>query len=681
MNLREQKQWLLGQLIEAKTGRPLEPPQPREGVNKIPFWVEDGKRQTKDWNNPAHWGTYAEITALVDKFEHAYVCPCLTEEQTLYDLDDCIDENGAVAPWAKNIIAAAKGCPMERSQGGRGGHIIALTGGPLPAVTTWEGQPGQLEVYPGNRFVFTLEGFPEGELRDVTETVRKYLPTKKPRTSTPVSSSLSPRQIVEAIEGSRDGGKYRYLLTTTEGGEYEGTVYPSQSEADFALFCLLAHYSGGDLAKCQEICKGLPLHRAKWDTGYLLDGLIKAIDSHTGAWFSSKAAAVEGWEILSAAAAFEPRPPTRHVVRGYCTTPGLSCWYGQGGSFKTSILIDMGTCVADGAKWLSIPQGDTGPVGIETERRNVLLLDFDAGRSTTMEKVEASLRAHGLEKASQEGNIGFYFVSMPTPHLDAGSREMIEGIATLMTRLQIGLVIIDCLTTISGGVDLNTAAVSDVLLNLRWLSEETLAHVALIHHQAKSGAEGGPIGHSSINDRVDLTIGVHRPSAESPDVRLRVFKARRKPPGTRWARYQFKAKARSDDLHTARFGGIDAPPKPPGTKTTAVKTRKEYLYGFIGDKALSKTGLAAAARAQWVEDDLGETASEKSWKRSIVDLVKAGRLEQVDVLGKALLRRSIYRVDRTVEVPVGPTHTTLTAGEAVTYLSPEGQKKRVLSLG
>lgn len=227
------------------------------------------------------------------------------------------------------------------------------------------------------------------------------------------------------------------------------------------------------------------------------------------------------WAIRTVADAYEDRKPTRYLIDGILPKPSLNIWFGAPGSKKSLLLADMAiTCVA-GADWL--------PGGNETyctEKSRVLWIDTDNGNDVTHERFAALARARQIESDAP-----FYYISMPDPWFFASDLASQIDLRNTMTRLKIDLLIIDNLGNITGDIEENSAQMVRVMSPLRQIADDLSAAIIVIHHQRKSGANGGRAGdslrgHSVIEASLDFAVLV---SGEDGDelTSIKCTKARR----------------------------------------------------------------------------------------------------------------------------------------------------------
>lgn len=198
------------------------------------------------------------------------------------DLDDCRDpETGDVDDAAQDIIERLDSY-TEVSPSGTGFHV--LVAGDLPAGRN---RRGNVECYDTARF-FTVTGdhvssTPEQIVRrqDALEGIhREYVQPDEEvggaEDSGSVTSAvdatassevgLADAELLERAMGASNGEKFERLWNGRTVG------YESQSEADMALCCLLAFWTGGDQARIDQLFRESGLFREKWDEVHYADG-------------------------------------------------------------------------------------------------------------------------------------------------------------------------------------------------------------------------------------------------------------------------------------------------------------------------------------------------------------------------------------------------------------------------
>ncbi|RLM62603.1 hypothetical protein [Halorubrum sp. Atlit-26R] len=202
------------------------------------------------------------------------------------DLDDCRDpETGDVDERALDIIGRLDSY-TEVSPSGTGYHV--LISGELP---NGRNRRGSVELYDTARF-FTVTG--DHVDRTPTRVVRRQdalvaihreyvqdtdtesasdpeqrggADEESPTTgAADVNVDLEDEDLLERARNASNGEKFERLWNGNTVG------YDSQSEADMALCCLLAFWTGGDRTQMEQLFRQSGLLREKWDEVHYADG-------------------------------------------------------------------------------------------------------------------------------------------------------------------------------------------------------------------------------------------------------------------------------------------------------------------------------------------------------------------------------------------------------------------------
>ncbi|GAB7011335.1 MULTISPECIES: hypothetical protein [Halobacteriales] len=273
--LRERDQWVCWR-EEERDGKPT----------KIPVTPGAG-----GFASATESETWASFEAALDysETEHADgIGFVFTDDDPIVgvDLDDCRDpETGDVDDAALDIIERLDSY-TEVSPSGTGYHVL-ITG----ALPEGRNRRGSVELYDTARF-FTVTGdhvewtptrvarrqdaltaihreyvqdterdtASESEQRDGTD-------ARSPTTdAADVDVDLEDEDLLEKARNASNGEKFERLWNGNTVG------YDSQSEADMALCCLLAFWTGGDQTQMDHLFRQSGLHREKWDEVHYADG-------------------------------------------------------------------------------------------------------------------------------------------------------------------------------------------------------------------------------------------------------------------------------------------------------------------------------------------------------------------------------------------------------------------------
>jgi len=145
-DLTERNQWVLWR-FESRNGKPT----------KVPYQPSG---RAADTTNPGTWTDFEEARAVWRRSRHRYVGLGFVfsreDDFAGIDLDDSLDEQGDVKPWARGIVERFSDTYMETSPSGRGLKIWARGSLPanLPGVQVGD---GAVELYDHARY-FAVTG-------------------------------------------------------------------------------------------------------------------------------------------------------------------------------------------------------------------------------------------------------------------------------------------------------------------------------------------------------------------------------------------------------------------------------------------------------------------------------------------------------------------------------------------
>lgn len=261
------------------------------------------------------------------------------------------------------------------------------------------------------------------------------------------------------------------------------------------------------------------------------------------------------WHIYTLKDAYKPRLPLTYIVADMIVTPSLNMVYGAPGVMKSMLIADLMVCVAGGLEWLP-PLNPKESTARQTTAVPVLWLDFDNGKRRTDERFDALARTRNLPDTTP-----LYYVSMPSPWLDASDSQAIEDLKLRIIRLGARLVVIDNLGTITGKAEENTGDMVQVMANLRAIVEATGAAIIVLHHQRKGNGTVGRTGetvrgHSSIEAALDLALVIER-EEHSDNITIRSTKTRDVDVYPFGAFFRYSHKFGSKELVSAQFMGVE----------------------------------------------------------------------------------------------------------------------------
>ncbi|MEI6132417.1 MAG: bifunctional DNA primase/polymerase [Bacillota bacterium] len=289
--LAELKQWVCWRLEPAKDeGKP----------KKIPYDAATGYKASS--TNPKTWHTLREVEAAMKKYMYTGIGFVFTKESGFVgvDIDHCRDTStGGLNEIAEAIVSKCQ-TYVEISPSGEGLHLFFK--GVMPEGGN-KNTPNGVEMYSTGRY-FTMTGkrlegscdevaTDDGELEWIHKTYiqqsKTNKSTKRKKRSGSRAVALSDEEVIEKATSTDNGALFNSLW---EGNWKE--THQSQSEADMALCCKLAFWTGKNKEQMDRLFRQSKLFREKWDEKHHASGatygeetLDKAIELVTQTYSSN----------------------------------------------------------------------------------------------------------------------------------------------------------------------------------------------------------------------------------------------------------------------------------------------------------------------------------------------------------------------------------------------------------
>jgi len=252
---------------------------------KIPVTPSTGSFASS--TDPDTWAEFATALEYAEAGDADGVGFVFTEDDPYVgiDLDDCRNPESEDVDGAARDIIKRLDSFTEISPSGTGYHVLIK--GDLP---DGRNRKGSVELYDNARF-FTVtgdhvDGTPSRIARrqdalvaihseyvqdtdgEASESGYSRNDTGDAETDTgsDVSTDLTDEELVEKATNATNGAKFERLWNGHTSG------YDSQSEADMALCCLLAFWTGGDQTQMDQLFRQSGLIREKWDEIHYADG-------------------------------------------------------------------------------------------------------------------------------------------------------------------------------------------------------------------------------------------------------------------------------------------------------------------------------------------------------------------------------------------------------------------------
>ena len=252
----------------------LEPDPKGEKPRKVPYDPKTGRKASS--TNPETWATLPEAMRAQTKYLFTGVGFVFTEAGGIVgvDIDHCRNEDGTFTEAAQAILDKYPSY-TEISPSGAGLHIFYR--GVMPGKGNKNSATG-VEMYASARY-FTmtgnrLEGTPEA-IGDGAQALpwihENYIARKQVRKRKAKKAArrvvLTDEQVLEKARAAQNAGDF----TTLWEGRWQ-EKFASQSEADLALCCALAFWTGRDREQMDRLFRQSALFREKWDKVHHADG-------------------------------------------------------------------------------------------------------------------------------------------------------------------------------------------------------------------------------------------------------------------------------------------------------------------------------------------------------------------------------------------------------------------------
>ncbi|MDM7930029.1 AAA family ATPase [Blastomonas fulva] len=330
-------------------------------------------------------------------------------------------------------------------------------------------------------------------------------------------------------------------------GEWEGR-YPSQSEADLALVKLLAPQTDSP-AECWKTFRLSRLgQRDKADrSDYARSTLGQAVAHLSADAYSAK----HGGEVIASWLPVTVRegrrglrllidsdldtlPKLRWMVKGVIPDAGIGAVYGDSGSYKSFLVLDMLAHISNGREWF----------GHRVKAAPAVYVPFE-GQGGIPNRVRAWRVAQTAARYPQ--NLATFepdtdvlskiaVVMEPLNLREADDRAQL--VSTLKSSGWAGGVLcIDTLAHASAGIEENSSAMGEMIGIFRELQHELGGVILLVHHSGKDQSRGMR-GWSGLHAAMDFVVECQREG--EPQFREANFKLSKVKDGTTGTRFGFQ---------------------------------------------------------------------------------------------------------------------------------------------
>lgn len=329
--------------------------------------------------------------------------------------------------------------------------------------------------------------------------------------------------ILQRATSAANGAKFQALYW----GDWQTIGHSDHSRADMALMQMLAEYSRNNEQVKRLFLSSVLGQRDKATKRHdYLDRTLAQVRGHQASEPNAEHGQRVAYELMAgelhkrmtskratrttaagglrlvAANDIASRPPMKWLVRGVLPEKGIGAIFGQPGSGKSFLVLDLLAAVAGGFHWFGIPTKPAPVVYITLEGQAGMPQRINAFRSQR----GALDRIAFIEQA-----------------IDLRQPETLQELINLIREngLAGGVVCIDTLAASAPGMDENTSAdMGQLIANLQDLQTELGGFVLVVHHSGKDETRGLR-GWSGLNGALDCAIAVSRVSDKKQDTRRR----------------------------------------------------------------------------------------------------------------------------------------------------------------
>lgn len=185
------------------------------------------------------------------------------------------------------------------------------------------------------------------------------------------------------------------------------------------------------------------------------------------------------------------------IVEGVITAGGMSVWYGEPNSGKTTMLLDLALRMPSGLPWLGRRVLKGGVIYVALEGAGSIKRRLMAYRK----RHDCKVHAFGVVSSS---------LNLMSPSADVEELLTLvqEKQAEMLSSSPIRLIVVDTVARAMGGADENASQdMARFIAAGDLIRKETGAHIAFVHHSGKDASKGAR-GHSSLRGAVDTEVEI-----------------------------------------------------------------------------------------------------------------------------------------------------------------------------
>jgi hypothetical protein len=537
------------------------------------------------------------------------------------DLDDCRDpESGALSALAQETLDRVEGY-AEVSPSGTGIKIFTKTN--LDGSRTKK--EAGVELYKDGRY-FTVTGHGINGHASLPEL--------------PQDLGWMIKRVWNEDLGVSDGGAsddraFELYKTTLEGWELDRVIDevlvhldPDVGYGEWLKIGAALHHQGGGDPEWLDAWDNWSAASGKWLVGYCtekwdtfsqqrsigrgavtLASLLHMTKDKRNLALHSKELTVYSVQQLLA------MPQLTWLVKGVIPDCGMGVLFGDSGSGKTFISIDLALAISQGLDWQ----------GCRVKKPTGVLYVSAEGGGGMSKRLKAYSKYHDVDLSDTP--IGIVTVGLNLPEGDAD--RVIDACARMKDRgCPIRFIVMDTLNRTIGGADENSSQDMGKYIDaINRIGNATGAFTLIVHHSGKDASKGAR-GHSSLRAAVDTEMSI---KADGPIQVLTITKSRDGETGKPYAFKREVIQLGLDDdsdpitscvaLPTDINLAMSLKPKPQGKWQELVfNVFQDQNSKYTAPELLQAVGVAQPPKLRWRDP----------CKRAILDLVQKGVLKEVD---------------------------------------------------
>lgn len=504
--------------------------------DKAPWTVSGGRRASS--TDATTWTTFdAACAAASAKGWHIGYMLSADDPFACVDLDVCdeasqirkgkpVDPSKWTTPeqmvqfWdiAQNSLASY----TERSTYGKGLHVL------VRANIGAGCKRDSVEVYSQERFIVcTGDVAIDAPIEDRQEMLTNMVSQMRGSQATTAPYVDEPERdpddaIIARASAAANGAKFKALWAGDRTG------YGSHSEADAALMGLFAFYSPNnaqvkrlfrmsELGKREKATKDdryldrtLSVLRGRDDRKYHIEHGRQIAERLVANWIAKQQAQSNGthFRILTDKDLQRLSVP-KWLVKNIIPETGFGAIYGDSGTFKTFVALDMLAHISNGrTSWFNHRVTRAPCVYIPFEGRGGIPKRVAAWRIATARVARPDLLMVAAPIDDVTTNMAF--ITDPMNLREKTDRDKL--VATLTAnKCAGGVLCIDTLAQAGGGIEENTSDGMGEMIRIFQELQHRLGGVVLVIHHSGKDKKAGLRGHSSLRGALDFAIECERP--------------------------------------------------------------------------------------------------------------------------------------------------------------------------